>query len=351
MNNNDKYISFTSVNRTLDSALEIFKQRIKDALDVYSIFGDKFELRVCPVCGAKENKEIDKFHETYGIAKCTCCASVFVNPCPTLEALEYYYNTCSCNNMLGDVYRNRPLSDNLIISDRVLSVVDIVREVLDSRANKQPIKILEVGCNSGVFLSELKQALSIEKLSSSCTLQGVDIDKEAIQRSVDPDLDLIASPIEEFSKGNSAEFDLIIHFELIEHLHNPFQFMESINRLLKPSGIHHFDTPNINGMDNMALNWNSKRLLAHGIFPPMHLNAFTTQNITLFALRSGFNMVSLDTPGKLDVDIVRLMRDELPGNSPFSKINDFTEEQLSIIQGWLQLLNASSHMRVTLKKV
>jgi len=67
-------------------------------------------------------------------------------------------------------------------------------------------------------------------------------------------------------------------------------------------------------------------------------------------LRSGFNMVSLDTPGKLDVDIVRLMRDEFPVDSPFSKINDFTEGQLAVIQGWLQLLNASSHMRVTLEK-
>jgi len=65
--------------------------------------------------------------------------------------------------------------------------------------------------------------------------------------------------------------------------------MESINKLLKVSGVHYFHTPNINGMDNIALNWNSKRLLAHGIFPPMHLNAFTMQNITLFALRSGFN--------------------------------------------------------------
>ena len=122
------------------------------------------------------------------------------------------------------------------------------------------------------------------------------------------------------------------------------------NKLLKPSGAHHFHTPNALGMDNVALDWNSTRLLAHAIFPPMHINAFTTQNIVHFALRTGFNVVSIDTPGKLDVDIIKLMSEELTKQSNFKSINDFTDDQLAIIQGWLQLLNASSHMRVNLAK-
>ena len=350
MDTNPKNVSFVSVNRTLDDALNIYKQRIRDALDVYSMFKGDFKFRVCPVCGGSENHEIDKFHESYGVAKCNHCASVFVNPCPTLETIEYYYNKCSCNEMLGNVYRNRVSSKSQIISDRVIYVIDIIKKLLNSNKSNVPIKILEVGCSSGVFLAELKQGLALENLLDNCLLCGVDIDKNAIQKSIDSDLNLVAMPVEKFAEKNSDEFDLVIHFELIEHLSDPFQFMVSINKLLKPSGAHHFHTPNALGMDNIALDWNSTRLLAHAIFPPMHINAFTTQNIVHFALRTGFNVVSIDTPGKLDVDIIRLMSEELTKQSNFKSINDFTDEQLAIIQSWLQLLNASSHMRVNLAK-
>jgi len=345
-----EYISFTNTNRSLSDAINIYEQRIQDALDVYSMFGNKFYLRPCPVCGKTDNQEIDKFHGAYGIVKCDYCASVFVNPCPTLNTLEYYYNNCVCNEMLGKVYRKRGLSKNLIISDRTVYIIEIIKKLLQSRKDDSLIKILEIGCGSGVFLSELKRGLSIEGLLDLCELQGVDIDQNAIQKSVDSCLNLFAASAEEFSKNNTSKFNLVIHFELIEHLSDPFQFMITIRQMLKTSGIHHFHTPNALGMDNVVMNWNSTRLLAHGIFPPMHINAFTTQNIVHFSLRSGFRVISVDTPGKLDVDIVRLMLDEVGEESPFREIKNFSDKQLAVIQTWLQSLNACSHMRVTLEK-
>ena len=345
-----KYINFTSSNRSLDDAKNIYKQRVNDALEVFSKFGSNFDNRDCPVCGSNNNPEIDNFHGTYGIVKCNRCASVFVNPCPNLDALEYYYNNCKCNQMLGEVYRDRSFSNNTIISDRTLDVIEIIKDLYESSESKKTVKVLEVGCSSGVFLAELKLGLAQNGLLENCELQGVDIDKSSVEKSVDADLKLIAMPVEKFSEYNNCEFDLVIHFELIEHLSDPYKFMVAVNDLLKPSGVHYFHTPNLLGFDNTALSWNSTRLLAHGIFPPMHINAFTTQNITYFALRANFNVVSIDTPGKLDVDIVKLVKNELSNDSPFKFINEFTDDQLAIIQSWLQILNASSHMRVTLKK-
>jgi 2-polyprenyl-6-hydroxyphenyl methylase/3-demethylubiquinone-9 3-methyltransferase len=124
--------------------------------------------------------------------------------------------------------------------------------------------------------------LSKDKLLDCCDLQGVDIDKSAVAKSVDPVLELSAMSVESYSENNTCQFDLVVHFELIEHLSDPFKFMVSINNLLKSSGIHHFHTPNALGMDNVAMGWNSTRLLAYGIFPPMHIKAFTTQNIFHF---------------------------------------------------------------------
>jgi 2-polyprenyl-6-hydroxyphenyl methylase / 3-demethylubiquinone-9 3-methyltransferase len=350
MKTKPEYVSFASVNRTLDAAIEIYDQRIKDAIKVYSKYKDEFEIRECPVCGDKAYHEIDEFHDTYGIVSCDQCASVYVNPCPNLNALEYYYNSCACNEMLGKVYRSRVNTSNPIISQRTAYIIEIIKELIDSKKDKSLVKVLEVGCSSGIFLSELKSGLAKEGLLDRCDLQGVDIDQSAIRQSVDTDLNLEALPVEKFAENNTSVFDLVVHFELIEHLSDPFQFMESINTLLKSSGVHHFHTPNALGMDNQALGWNATRLLAHGIFPPMHVNAFTTQNILHFSLRSGFKVVSVDTPGKLDVDIVKLLANELEDDSPYSSIVDFTDDQLAVVQGWLNTLNASSHMRVTLEK-
>lgn len=80
--------------------------------------------------------------------------------------------------------------------------------------------------------------------------------------------------------------------------------MVATKKLMSDGGLHHFHTPNALGMDNQALGYNSFRALAHGIFPPMHLQAFTPQNIGHFAMRSGYSIVQMDTPGNFDVDMV-----------------------------------------------
>ena len=344
-----KYIRFVDVNRSLSDALKIYTQRVKDALEVYEKFNSEFVNRKCPVCGSVNDEVVGEFHESYQIVRCETCASNFVNPSPSLEVLEYYYNKCDCNNMLGEVYRKRTNTGNPILSGRAVSVINIIKDMLDSGREKK-IKILEVGCSSGVFLSELKFGLSQNELLDKCELVGIDIDNDAVNKSVDPELCLIASPIEKYALNNDQTFDLVVHFELIEHLVDPFDFMQSIHKLLKSNGVHYFHTPNALGMDNVALGWNSTRLLAHSIFPPMHLNSFTTQNILLFSYRAGFAVKNVETTGMLDVDIVKMMSDEIDKDSPFSLIDQFDDDQLAIVQLWLKELCASSHMSVTLKK-
>jgi hypothetical protein len=58
--------------------------------------------------------------------------------------------------------------------------------------------------------------------------------------------------------------------------------MVSIKNLLKSAGIHHFHIPSALGMDNVAMGWNSTRLLAHGIFAPIDIKVVTIQNIFPF---------------------------------------------------------------------
>ena len=138
-----------------------------------------------------------------------------------------------------------------------------------------------------------------------------------------------------------------MHFELIEHLPDPFKFMLSTKNLLDSDGVTYFHTPNAMGFDNQALWYNDFRPLAHGIFPPMHLQAFTTHNIILFLDRCGFSLNELKTPGKFDVDMINNYSKEINKHkSVFKLIKNFNEDQRNIIQLWLQKLKCSSHMTI-----
>ena len=177
---------------------------------------------------------------------------------------------------------------------------------------------------------------------------GIDIDSEAVNNPVSKNLSLYHSSAEKFLKKTIKRFDIVLHFELIEHLIDPFKFIRSAHKLLNDKGIMYFHTPNILGLDNVALSYNKFRPLAHGIFPPMHLNAFSTQNITNFVIRAGFKLKSIETPGNFDVDIVKYFA---KNNDLHSMLNNFKDKQtLKIIQSLIRKLRASSHIAVTTYK-
>tara|TARA_Y100000996_G_scaffold111843_1_gene82789 strand:- start:218 stop:1264 length:1047 start_codon:yes stop_codon:yes gene_type:complete len=335
--------SFSGTNRSNIEAHNIFIQRIKDSHKIYDKFHSDFIERSCPICGSSNNILVEPFIEKFSISRCNHCLSYFSNPCPSNKSLNYYYNKCKCNTELGKLLGSWKRKKSKIISDRTLEVLKIIKEKLKL---KKFISILEVGCHSGAFLSELENELINLGILDNVKIDGIDIDSEAIKNNQTKKSNLKNISAEELSSYNK-KYDLIMHFELIEHLPDPFKFMLSTKNLLDSDGVTYFHTPNAMGFDNQALWYNDFRPLAHGIFPPMHLQAFTTHNIILFLDRCGFSLNELKTPGKFDVDMINNYSKEINKHkSVFKLIKNFNEDQRNIIQLWLQKLKCSSHMTI-----
>ena len=147
--------------RTYEQAQAIAERRIADAIEIYDVYKRKeenehrkyFIERPCPFCGEREYRTEEKFHDRYGVARCRRCNSLYVNPCPVPELLSDYYNNYSCNEMLEEVYQKRAEKENNAILDTRL---DTIFEYI-MKLERSKIRILEVGCSNGSFLSKLRK--------------------------------------------------------------------------------------------------------------------------------------------------------------------------------------------------
>jgi len=340
-----KYTKF-SENRTVEEARKIFESRINDAKIIYDKFRLDFQYRPCPICGQDEYINLDKFINRYDVCKCKICNSEYVNPVPSLDALSYYYNKCENNRLFDELNLKRQKKDF-----RLDSRIDFVKEFVEkiiSRRNEGKINILEIGCSNGTFLSLLNEFISSIDAQSKIDLYGIDIDKSVIENSVDKSLNFQVLPAEKINELN-IKFDMILHFELIEHLHDPVLFINSIYENLSDGGFTIFTTPNSLGLEIKAIGYNKTRLLAHSIFPPMHLNAFNTENILLFANKNKFKLKSIETPGKLDMDLLTIVSDELEDEN-LKEISLMDEKTKAYFQFLTSYLNSSSHMRVVFER-
>ena len=334
-------------NRSLSEAEKIYKQRIDDALFIYSKHENDFLERDCPICGENDTTNLEKFHDTYNIVSCNHCSSSYVNPCPDIIALTDYYVNGKSNHLLQKTYRRRhKVNTDYIIDDRI----EIVTEYIEKN-QFDDVNILEFGCGSGSFLSKLNNAINFKKVGKKVNLTGIDIDSHSISKNVDSEVKLICTTAEDFIKKdtNLNSYDVIVFFELLEHLVDPFQFIVNVYKLLKKDGMVLFTVPNSNGIEDIASGYNSFRLLAHSIFPPMHLNAFSNQNIIHFGLRSGFKINKIETPGKLDVDMISICTPYLKDKN-LKELAKLDDETKGFIQYMLTLVNGSSHMRCVFTK-
>jgi 2-polyprenyl-6-hydroxyphenyl methylase / 3-demethylubiquinone-9 3-methyltransferase len=335
---------FFNENRSEETALKIYEQRVKDAIIIYEKFKDNFIERDCPYCDANEFSFEEKFLGKYEVVSCLKCNSLYIRMVPDNEALFYYYNNCDCNLMLDDLFRERSKlgEKNVVNKGKLKKVLEILDKCL--KKDKKEINILEIGCGSGKFLDLLWN----NKNEKQIKCYGIDLDGNALSKNENKELDLRLGGAETFV--HEKKFDLIIHFELIEHIINPSRMMGNIYLHLEKGGYCFFSTPNSLGLEIKAIHYNKIRFLAHSIFPPMHINAFNTQNITHFLLRNNFCVKEIETPGVFDVSILLNTMKYETLEEFFSKMKEMEDKYFVFIQKLICFLNGSSHMTCLVQK-
>ncbi len=298
----------------------------------------------CPACGSsKTDFEFRKMGFDYEI--CKECNTLFVNPRPEAEAFNNYYRDSPSVRFWATTFYKETEEKRRkhIIAPKAAMVNSILRKYTSDTKKVKPC-IIDIGAGYGVFCEELRklvpndtEVIAIEPASSLqevCAKKNIKVIPKFLDEIIERDLP--------HGKENVIA---ATSFELIEHLHNPRNFINSCHSILAENGLLILTTLNWEGFDIQLLREKSK-----SIHPPHHINFFTPESLSTLLENNGFKVLEVSTPGKLDVDIARKQREDI--DNPFIlKLLSLDEEKLLKFQSFLQDAKLSSHMMIVAKAI
>jgi len=151
------------------------------------------------------------------------------------------------------------------------------------RPGGPPGRLLEIGCSVGLFLDEARKR--------GWDAVGIEPSRWAAESARARGLPVFNGTLEEFAP-EGGPFDVVVSWDVWEHLEDPLGALGRAYELLKPGGFFVFTTVNLGGLG---------RKLFRGRWPwfmRMHLHYFTRESLTRMVRSSGFELLSTSTEAK-----------------------------------------------------
>lgn len=160
-----------------------------------------------------------------------------------------------------------PLPDDKALNaHRIIPRVDWAVDVASLR---QPKSVLDLGCLEGFA------GLTVANHTSSVRrLVGVDLSQEGIDLAnsrkslVKADTEFIKDSIEHFLETTEEKFDMIMLFEVIEHVKDPSLLIKLIDRVKTDDGVVLISTPDFKG----------KTFGKNDVVNKCHIRLYTTED-------------------------------------------------------------------------
>lgn len=230
----------------------------------------------CNLCGSSERRHLFT-KKGYRLVSCNECGLAYIANPPDEEAIKAIY-TASANYHEGLL---DPRSEEYRRQRRTAH--QHLRMLKHFRPKLAGLKILDVGCSSGLFLAEAR--------THGMDCYGTEISPEtsAFARK-HYDLEIHQG---DWRSAGYADgfFDVISLFDVIEHLRDPQRELKDLERLLKPGGLLLQSTPDIDGLFPRASYPFANKLdyWPHPE-PPHHLFQFSEKTLTAIVENAGFTV-------------------------------------------------------------
>jgi 2-polyprenyl-3-methyl-5-hydroxy-6-metoxy-1,4-benzoquinol methylase len=298
----------------------------------------EFVLVNCPACNS-ENSKFWAEKEGFQYRICSDCHTVYMNPRASQDLMHSFYKQ-SKNYEFWNKYifpASETVRREKIFKPRAQKVVEYCKKFgIEGEA------ILEVGSAFGTFcecikdLNFFKRIIAVEPtpdLAETCRKKGLEV--------FDVPVELLQIP--------DDSVDVVVNFEVIEHLFAPDLFIEKCIKYLEKKGLLICTCPNIEALGTLVLKEKAK------VIDHEHVNYFNPDSLSLLFNRMGLEVVEVSTPGELDVELLRnaLQEDEkLQEQNPFFYYLLFKKDASTLInfQEFIKENKLSSHMWIVGKK-
>ena len=239
--------------------------------------------RPCPVCGA-QNGQVLRRPDDLPVAYCAICALWYVASMPRPERLGRFYQDywgafrparCDARTAKFMLWSARGSARADLRIDRLAAILGTLRGK----------RVVDVGCGLGGFLLSV-QAAGGQPLGIEISREARDFARQHLGLPVYEDLPqclALRGPV-----------DAIVLNDLVEHLADPAEFLETAVTVLRPGGVLAIWTPNggAAGADlASAREWVGFRVDLE------HLQYLSTRTILLLAGKLGLTVEHIETTG------------------------------------------------------
>ncbi|MGO9239980.1 MAG: class I SAM-dependent methyltransferase [Bryobacteraceae bacterium] len=192
----------------------------------------------CDFCGGDSSRPICQRPDSLTVRECATCGLAFLNPRPRKALIERIYR---------DGYFE---SDRSGVGYRTYLPASFFPEIdlLESFRPVRGRRVVEIGCATGALLAEL-QRRGAEVCGVEPNLEAAKKAQELLQAPV------YTGTIEMVAPADLARADVIVAFEVIEHVTSPRWFLERLRGLLKPGGQLVLTTPNYHCARRFGAAW------------------------------------------------------------------------------------------------
>jgi SAM-dependent methyltransferase len=250
----------------------------------------------CPICSADRSKSVrDKriWNEDYSV--CGICGHAFMDHFPVaLFAEEFYSKTYST---LG--YYTDEEKIELRIAQIYRPKIEWIIERYRSKYGRNPKTVFDVGAGTGHSLFAAKQL--------GISAHGVERDEYYRKFCKENfDIDLYGSP-DEYS---GEEFDVVMSFNVIEHVDDPFQFLAEYKSLLSSQPLAVVETPKYNSITSEVQAVFKDKIRGH-LMPYQHSHMFSDSSLATLFYLNGYDISDIWIFGNDAVEVILQITDDL----------------------------------------
>lgn len=247
-------------------------------------FKKNFQCVDCVSCKSKNHYMISK-KNGFIFRKCDECQTVFISPRPGPEELEWWYTHSEHVAHSQEILEKTADTRMMIYNDRI--------KKLFSRITVPVKSVLEIGCGTGNFLQRIRE------IKPELTVTGIELSPDAVRLTKKKGLNCCHSSAEEFAEKTGSKYDLILGFEVLEHVFDPPSLINALFKLLRKGGTLYMTMPNYLSYDFLQIGE-----CYRNFFGPSHLNYYNPFSIMKLLESGGGNCIKIYSDGILDTAIV-----------------------------------------------